>query len=311
MEQWYHLDSQRNNVGPMDLDALKAKIASGEVKANTYVWEKSRSPNWTKAGEHPDLMHLFIGNNPEAAPGVRPGTSEGGETGDGDSEASANLGRDDGEDEVGMDDEGSLELGSIHGIARGGSFDDAPVNKFGEKIYLEVDDRVDFGVPFSRTPFMVYIALLAILAIIHFATRMTSGLGGILTPAHAVVYGLCVLWLMWTMVNFIKLSNNALLVPMNPYITVAFLPVPIYGLYPVYVMMKSVTKRYNKLKERYGVEKAPYNGVFTFAIIYVSWFLSLYPMFWLFSAILIGIPVFFMSKGIDAFHEKWDSIRGT
>ena len=87
--QWYFA---KNGVqmGPIGIDELKAKLASGEVSGTDMVWREGM-PDWRKAGEVQELAvisaapqqvvpqpTLSASNSPYSPPAANPGYSAGG-----------------------------------------------------------------------------------------------------------------------------------------------------------------------------------------------------------------------------------------
>jgi membrane protease subunit (stomatin/prohibitin family) len=54
----YHVAQGQAQSGPFDMAALQQQVNAGTVNRNTLVW-KTGMPQWTKAGELPDLAPLF------------------------------------------------------------------------------------------------------------------------------------------------------------------------------------------------------------------------------------------------------------
>lgn len=54
MQQWYY-SKNATQLGPVSIDELKAKLASGEVSGIDMVWREGL-PDWKKAAEMPELL---------------------------------------------------------------------------------------------------------------------------------------------------------------------------------------------------------------------------------------------------------------
>jgi membrane protease subunit (stomatin/prohibitin family) len=59
----FHVAIGQTQTGPFDLGALSQQVASGQLTRDTLVW-KNGMPQWTKAGEVPDLASLFANTPP-------------------------------------------------------------------------------------------------------------------------------------------------------------------------------------------------------------------------------------------------------
>ena len=54
----YHVLVNNVQQGPYDLPTLQQMAQNGTLTRDTYVW-KNGMPQWTKAGESPELQSLF------------------------------------------------------------------------------------------------------------------------------------------------------------------------------------------------------------------------------------------------------------
>lgn len=63
----YHVALNGQQAGPFDLNELRQRISSGEIKEDTLVWKQGMA-NWGKASEAEDLSSLF-GAAPPPIPG--------------------------------------------------------------------------------------------------------------------------------------------------------------------------------------------------------------------------------------------------
>jgi len=59
----FHVAVGQTQTGPFDLGALSQQVASGQLTRDTLVW-KNGMPQWTKAGDVPDLASLFANTPP-------------------------------------------------------------------------------------------------------------------------------------------------------------------------------------------------------------------------------------------------------
>lgn len=57
-KDWFFLDKQNKQQGPVSFDALRRKWMSGDVLATSYVWSEGM-PSWNKIEEIPDLQDLL------------------------------------------------------------------------------------------------------------------------------------------------------------------------------------------------------------------------------------------------------------
>ena len=52
--RWFHLDGERQ-IGPLELEEMRAKVRDGELGPDDYVWADGM-PEWMPAGEVPALV---------------------------------------------------------------------------------------------------------------------------------------------------------------------------------------------------------------------------------------------------------------
>ena len=63
----YYLALQGKQAGPFDMPAVQLKVASGELTRETLAWRHGL-PQWTPAGDVPELTKLFPGVPPPLPP---------------------------------------------------------------------------------------------------------------------------------------------------------------------------------------------------------------------------------------------------
>lgn len=72
--QWYY-SKNATQLGPIPIDELKAKLASGEVSGTDMVWREGL-PDWRKAAEMPELLTPVVvpqqGQSPVGIPANSP-----------------------------------------------------------------------------------------------------------------------------------------------------------------------------------------------------------------------------------------------
>jgi hypothetical protein len=66
--QWYY-SKNATQLGPIPIDELKAKLASGEVSGTDMVWREGL-PDWRKAAEMPELLTPAVVPQQSAMTGV-------------------------------------------------------------------------------------------------------------------------------------------------------------------------------------------------------------------------------------------------
>ena len=67
----YYAGINGQQAGPLDVNALRQKVGSGEIKEDTLVW-KNGLPAWTPAGQVPELAPLFASAGPPPLPVAPP-----------------------------------------------------------------------------------------------------------------------------------------------------------------------------------------------------------------------------------------------
>jgi membrane protease subunit (stomatin/prohibitin family) len=66
----YHVAVDNQPKGPFAMEELRSRVAQGRLDRGTLVWTEGM-PNWTPAGEVPELAGLFAASGPPPLPGFR------------------------------------------------------------------------------------------------------------------------------------------------------------------------------------------------------------------------------------------------
>ena len=65
----YMLANNGQQFGPFNMNQLAQLVQNGQMTTETYVW-KQGMPAWERAGNMPELAHLFASQTPPPPPGM-------------------------------------------------------------------------------------------------------------------------------------------------------------------------------------------------------------------------------------------------